>query len=72
MNSDSANLLTTGPFAAAGGGTPQTVRTYDKLDLLKPVARDSAGRRLYSEAQVPELRNLIARRIANRGYGSRR
>jgi DNA-binding transcriptional MerR regulator len=40
-------LLTAGKLAEGGDCETQTVRRYDKLGLLKPVARDSAGRRLY-------------------------
>jgi DNA-binding transcriptional MerR regulator len=64
----SQELLTTGPFALEGGCRPQTVRKYERLELLLPVARDTAGRRLYSRDQVPVLRELLASRIANRGF----
>ncbi len=62
-------LLTSGKFAEEGDCEIQTVRRYDKLGLLRPVARDSAGRRLYAITQVPVLRKLLADRMANRGFG---
>jgi DNA-binding transcriptional MerR regulator len=61
-------LLTAGAIAAAGGCKPQTVRLYDKLGLLRPAARDTAGRRLYASAQIETLRQIVACRVANRGF----
>jgi DNA-binding transcriptional MerR regulator len=64
-------LLTSGKLAEAADCQLGTVYKYDKLDLLKPVARDSAGRRLYEPRQVLVLRKLKAKRIANRGFARR-
>jgi DNA-binding transcriptional MerR regulator len=64
-------FLTAARLAEQGGCKAQTVRRYDKLNLLKPAARDSAGRRLYEQSQVATLKQIIARRMANRGFGGR-
>ena len=69
MDDIETRLLTAGGLAEEGGCKAQTVRRYDKLGLLKPAARDNAGRRLYAPDQVPLLRRIIADRIANRGFG---
>jgi DNA-binding transcriptional MerR regulator len=69
MDQSEGRMLTTGGLAEAGDCEPQTVRKYDKLGLLKPAARDNAGRRLYAPSQVLVLKEIIAARIANRGFG---
>lgn len=68
MQLTEAKFLTAGKLAEQAGCQTQTVRRYDALDLLKPVARDSAGRRLYELSQVEVLRRIVANRIANRGF----
>lgn len=62
-------LLTSGRLAEEADCEIQTVRRYDKLGFLKPVARDSAGRRLYATTQVQVLRRILADRKASRGFG---
>lgn len=69
MEEINCQLMTTGALAEAAQCQPQTVRLYDRLGLLKPAARDTAGRRLYSPDQVPVLREIIAMRIAGGGFG---
>jgi MerR family transcriptional regulator/heat shock protein HspR len=50
--------------------SPNTLRIYEKLGLLSP-ARDSAGRRLYSAADVADARKIAKQRLASRGSGLR-
>ena len=71
MNDPGSRLLTAGGLAD-GICKPQTVRRYDKLGLLKPAARDNAGRRLYEQNQRPVLRTLFAERVSNRGFGRKK
>lgn len=72
MTDTDRTLLTAGTLAERGGCCKvQTVRTYDRLGLLKPVARDTAGRRLYGPDQVEQLRRIVATRIAHRGFRRR-
>ncbi len=68
MNDIEKGFLTTGGLAK-GICRPATVRRYEELELLRPVARDNAGRRLYSPEQRPVLQQIMADRIANRGFG---
>lgn len=70
MNVSTKELLTAGALSE-GICEPQTVRKYDRLGLLKPAARDTAGRRLYDPTQRQELEAILARRIASRGFGRR-
>jgi DNA-binding transcriptional MerR regulator len=56
--------------AQASGVSPSTLRVYERLGLVKPF-RDSAGRRLYSEADVTEVRRIARERASNRGSGLR-
>jgi Hg(II)-responsive transcriptional regulator len=50
------DLLTIGRLAKAGGVTPETVRYYERRDLLRRPVRNAAGYRLYSEESVRRLR----------------
>ena len=55
-----ARLLRIGEVAEATGTTPRTIRYYEEIGLL-PEAEDrvSGKRRLYTEADVDRLRELI-------------
>jgi DNA-binding transcriptional MerR regulator len=48
--------------------SPNTLRIYEKLGLLSPM-RDSAGRRLYSAADVTDAKKIAKQRLASRGSG---
>jgi DNA-binding transcriptional MerR regulator len=50
------------------GVTPNTLRIYERLGLLR-LRRDSAGRRIFSAADIAEARKIAARRSAKRGSG---
>ncbi|ALA58356.1 heavy metal-responsive transcriptional regulator [Nitrospira moscoviensis] len=47
--------LTIGQVAGATGITVQTVRYYERLHLLKPIARRPSGYRLYSRDEIRRL-----------------
>jgi DNA-binding transcriptional MerR regulator len=50
-------------FARLGGVTPKVLRDYDALGLFRPAWVDAAsGYRLYSPAQLPVLRRILALR----------
>ena len=56
-------MFTIGPFARLAGVSPKMLRTYDALRLFRPVWVDPAtDYRLYSPAQLPELRRIVALR----------
>ena len=58
--------LTVGGLARAAGISEWTVRRYARDDLV-PYRLDSAGRRLFDDTAVDEVRAVYARRIARRG-----
>ena len=58
--------LTVGGLARAAGISEWTVRRYAREDLV-PYRLDSAGRRLFDEAAIVEVRALYERRVASRG-----
>jgi DNA-binding transcriptional MerR regulator/effector-binding domain-containing protein len=50
-------------FARVGGASPKVLRDYDRLGIFRPAWVDPAtGYRLYSPAQLPELRRVLALR----------
>jgi len=51
-----ANEFTVGQVARAVGVHIQTLRYYERLSLLKPIARRPSGYRLYGEEEVRRLR----------------
>lgn len=52
-----------GQFARLGGLSAKQLRAYDALGLFRPVWVDpTSGYRLYSPAQLPELRRILALR----------
>ncbi len=54
MMNEPVKFLTVEEFAKRIGVHPQTVRTWDNTDVLKPHHKTPSGRRLYSEEQVKE------------------
>jgi DNA-binding transcriptional MerR regulator len=65
-----AALLTIQSAANEAGLSPNTLRIYEQLGLLSP-ARDSAGRRLFSPADVADARRIKKQRLNARGSGLR-
>ena len=57
MINEENKYLTVAEFAAKIGVHPQTVRKWDREDVLKPHHVLPSGRRLYSEEQVYEIIN---------------
>ena len=52
-------MLTVGNFAILCACTPQTLRYYDRVNLLKPAAVDEwTGYRYYEESQLPDYRKI--------------
>jgi len=50
-------------FARIGGASPKVLRDYDRLGIFRPAWVDpDTGYRLYSPAQLPELRRVLALR----------
>lgn len=55
MNHEDAKYMTVAEFAGKIGVHPQTVRKWDKENVLKPHHVLPSGRRLYSEDQVDDM-----------------
>ncbi len=55
-------LRTVGETAAATGVTVRTLHHYDRIGLVRPAARSSAGYRLYSAADLERLQQVVAYR----------
>ncbi|HEY4614019.1 MAG TPA: MerR family transcriptional regulator, partial [Citricoccus sp.] len=55
-------LLTVGETASATGVTVRTLHHYDRIGLVTPAARSSAGYRLYAPADVDRLQQVVAYR----------
>ncbi|WP_028709498.1 MerR family transcriptional regulator [Propionicicella superfundia] len=58
MAEDEAGL-TIAQMSAATGVTAHTLRYYERAELIRPVARDSGGRRRYSAADVEWVAFLL-------------
>lgn len=54
--------MTVGETASATGVTVRTLHHYDRIGLVTPAARSSAGYRLYSPADVDRLQQVVAYR----------
>jgi DNA-binding transcriptional MerR regulator len=50
-------------FAKAAGVTVRTLHVYDRLGLLPPAKRTQSGYRLYGEAQLERLEQILALRF---------
>lgn len=46
-------------IAELSGVTPRTLRFYDQIGLLVPERSDESGYRLYHEAEVDKLRQIL-------------
>lgn len=55
MNNEEMKYMTVAEFAGKIGVHPQTVRKWDKENVLKPHHVLPSGRRLYSEEQVDDM-----------------
>jgi len=62
-------LLTIGMVAKAAKVNIQTIRYYERRKILRPVARNRSGYRLYDEKAVSTLRFI--RRAQNLGFSLR-
>ena len=54
--------LTVGQVADELGVTVRTLHHYDEIGLLRPSGRSRAGYRLYSEADLERLQNVVVYR----------
>ena len=52
-------LFQAAEFADLAGVTVRALHHYDRLGLLKPARRSAAGYRLYSEADLPRLEQIV-------------
>jgi DNA-binding transcriptional MerR regulator len=50
-------------FAKAAGVTVRTLHVYDRLGLLQPAKRTDSGYRLYGEAELERLEQILALRF---------
>ena len=50
-------------FARVAGVTVRALHLYDRLDLLKPAALTASGYRLYGEAELTRLEQILALRF---------
>ena len=55
MNNEEMKYMTVAEFAGKIGVHPQTIRKWDKENVLKPHHVLPSGRRLYSEDQVDNM-----------------
>ncbi|RYD33474.1 MAG: MerR family transcriptional regulator [Verrucomicrobiaceae bacterium] len=56
MKSETSPVLTRAALAKAAGVGPETLRFYEKKGLLEKPARNAAGHRLYSAADLERMR----------------
>lgn len=57
------NLRQAKEFAKAAGVTVRTLHVYDRAGLLPPAARTDSGYRLYGEAELERLEQILALRF---------
>ena len=50
---------TSGQFAKKAHVTLRAIRYYDKQNILKPSARTAAGARLYTDADLAKLQQIL-------------
>ncbi|HVM30065.1 MAG TPA: MerR family transcriptional regulator [Candidatus Limnocylindrales bacterium] len=61
-------MFTVGAFASLSGVSAKALRAYDEIGLFKPAWVDPQnGYRLYSPAQLPEIRRIVALRSVGMG-----
>jgi DNA-binding transcriptional MerR regulator len=58
------SLLTVSELARLSGVTVRTLHHYDEVGLLVPSARSAAGYRLYDDAEIERLAQIVAYRAA--------
>ena len=63
METASAKLRHVKAFADDAGVTVRTLHLYDRLGLLKPAALTGSGYRLYGEAELERLEQILALRF---------
>lgn len=56
----SATRMRIGEFARRAGVTPQTIRFYERLGLLRPTERQGTGHRYYSDVELGRLHKVNA------------
>jgi MerR family transcriptional regulator, copper efflux regulator len=57
------NLHSIGDAAALSGVSSKMIRHYEAIGLIKPVSRSAANYRLYSEADIHQLRFIRRARV---------
>ncbi|HVA28303.1 MAG TPA: MerR family transcriptional regulator, partial [Candidatus Baltobacteraceae bacterium] len=62
-------LLRAKEFASKAGVTVRTLHFYDRLGVLSPVARTESGYRLYGDAELERLEQILALRFVGFGLG---
>jgi len=50
------------------GVVPETLRSYERMGLLRPT-RNSVGQRIYGERDIAEAKRLLKQRLAARNSG---
>ncbi len=63
MQAPPTNLRRAKQFAQEAGVTVRTLHVYDRLGLLRPAARSASGYRLYGEAELERLEQILALRF---------
>lgn len=63
MQATAQGLRQAKQFAKEAGVTVRTLHVYDELGLLPPAARTDAGYRLYGEAELERLEQILALRF---------
>lgn len=63
MQAATPNLKQAREFAKEAGVTVRTLHIYDRLGLLRPAARTDSGYRLYGEAELERLEQILALRF---------
>lgn len=63
MQATAPSLKQAKQFAQEAGVTVRTLHVYDRLGLLRPAARTDSGYRLYGEAELERLEQILALRF---------
>lgn len=63
MQATAQKLKQAKQFAKEAGVTVRTLHVYDRLGLLRPAARTDTGYRLYGEAELERLEQILALRF---------